>query len=569
MTAERVPGGFRVRLRFGRDPAGKPQRDRFLIVTQDSDVAGDRETRMRTVADALAKLRHAKAREFLTEMGAVAEDERAFRGLEAVAQKLIAEAAAAPPATPASGPVTFGDVVEQWTSGKLTADYPDSRLVPAKEDRSSDLQKAKVFLPLLGHRPIREITVAETDEARKLIPPTLEPSTRLGYLKTLRLVFRIAIDPLGLIESVPMKALPKQPTRRQFWFLFPDEEARLLAQEDAIPLLYRVLYGFLSRNGTRIGETLRITWDHIDFARKRIRLEAAWTKTRRARFWVLDDDVVRSLKRWRAALGNPPGETRIFASKGGRLSARTVRDRFLDDVRAAGVHRPELFVQTEAEGRLRIHDLRASFVTLTLRAGWPVKTIMSRSGHESLKVLQDYDRLIEDANQLDLPAWFAPMDQAIPEFRRAQAHAPLPLDVPPGVGQPWATTPKNQREMGYSPTPRWSGNPAGTEQKPAEIATSVAADTPPGATSGPAEIPGVGQPGPGQAEVSGPADTPYTDPVDRALAFALEAATRAEQWAVVLEVTRELSERRRARTAPTVPSLSDARAKREKGEGGK
>jgi len=56
--------------------------------------------------------------------------------------------------------------------------------------------------------------------------------------------------------------------------------------------------------------------------------------------------------------------------------------------------------------------------------------------------------------------------------------------------------------------------------------------------------------------------TPTTDPVEAALANAITRASEAGEWTVVTELGRELGERRRARTAPGVPSLEAERARR-------
>lgn len=60
---------------------------------------------------------------------------------------------------------------------------------------------------------------------------------------------------------------------------------------------------------------------------------------------------------------------------------------------------------------------------------------------------------------------------------------------------------------------------------------------------------------------------PGVDPVELGLAFALQAATKAERWDVVLAVTAELRERRLARVAPEVQSLEAARKRRDEGGG--
>jgi hypothetical protein len=52
------------------------------------------------------------------------------------------------------------------------------------------------------------------------------------------------------------------------------------------------------------------------------------------------------------------------------------------------------------------------------------------------------------------------------------------------------------------------------------------------------------------------------DPVEIALARAVALAAEAGEWTTVAELSRELGERRRARTAPAVTSLEEAREKR-------
>src|SRR3989304_2525944 len=71
------------------------------------------------------------------------------------------------------------------------------------------------------------------------------------------------------------------------------------------------------------------------------------------------------------------------------------------------------------------------------------------------------------------------------------------------------------------------------------------------------------QSGPPSGEVT---PDPTESVVERALAVALEAAIGAQRWDLALEVTREPGERRRTRTAPSVPSLADARRKKDEGK---
>ena len=187
---------------------------------------------------------------------------------------------------------------------------------------------------------------------------------------------------------------------------------------------------------------------------------------------------------------------------------------------------------------------------------------MARTGHESIAVLQKYDRLVQHASELGLPAWFGDMDREIPElYRHSRARALPPIPSPelgPGVGQPWAMAVAFSKEMGRDLSPRWTPKPGETGQIPAEIPPSVTPETPLPPTSGPAENKGVGQAGPGHPGVS----TPEDSPVELALAAGLTAAIAAEQWEVAKALVAELGERRRARVAPGVPSLDDRRKER-------
>lgn len=572
MTLEPKPGGFIVRLRFGRDANGQPARGRFLIATKDQSVAADIEIRMTAAAHSLATLKHPKAKELLTEMGRVAGDPKAFRALEGVVAKLVAEAGSVPPAGPASGPSTFRDVAELWASGKLTELYPDHRLLPKKDkdSRDEDLQIASTFFPALGNKPVSEITIDDIDAAKRLIPRKLHHNTRRKYAIRLRTVMRLAESPLRLVERAPLVEVPKRQPSDLFGFLYPQEEALLLAHIE-IPLEYRVLYGFLTRNGCRIGEMCQLTWDHIDLETGDIWIDKRWTKTKRARRWVLDSDVLEALEAYHRACGLPKGTALVFPGRAGkRLTVGAVRKRFTRDLIAAGVTRRTLLQGADGIEPLRVHDLRATFITLALRMGRSLKWIMTRTGHEDFATLKVYDRLVEDANEHHLPAWLSPMAAAIPEFRSRRQGGP-------SLGQPTQIP----QEMGQKIRPQGTDDPGETEGKHREKAPSVTAKTPLRPTSGPAQNKGVGQSGPGSSSVVEPVPStdvgvgqglergvevtsgPTDSPVERALAGALEAAQKAEQWDLAGEIVRELSERRRARLAPGVASLADARKKRE------
>jgi integrase len=572
VTVELRHGALYSRFRFGAGQRGRFRMDLDPKDPSSEAVAADRDARLQRLAQAMAKARLPGAAQKLADLAAVASSERKFRTLEKLAEELIGQAPTSAPPPPTTL-ATFRDVVEAWTSGKLAEDFHDDVEPKTEESRADDRTILRAFYPVLADLLLRDVTEAQIQEAYRCIPRHLHANTRRLYRQRLRFVFQLAVTPLRLIERAPLIELPRKKASNLFGFLYPQEEAAL-AMCEQVPLVFRVLYAFLARNGTRLGETLKLTWDHVDLDTGRIHIDKAWTKTGRARHWVLDADVKAALETWSILSGAPDGNGRVFVfpgrSRGKRLSMSAVQHRFIEDLRAAGVTRQLALEGADGIQRLRPHDLRASFVTLALRAGRDLKWITARTGHEAISTIKIYDRLIQDANELALPPWFEPMDQAIPEIRRARRYSSPPSGVGPQVG-PGAVLPEEnallQRLMRTAET---AGAGEKDPQKPSETTTAPS----PSDVTGPASFPQVGPTGPRQqvgpeppqsttehADVGAPG--PVADsPVEQALAYALRAATDQGRWDVVLEVTRELSERRRARVAPAVPSLSDARAKR-------
>jgi integrase len=580
MTLTPKRTGFEIRLRFG-----KGQRDRFTLSTLDEALALALEPRMEAMAKRFADATSDKAREqahgLLKEACLVASDPKKFAAVERVVSKLCAEAAADTPPAVASAPSTFRDVAELWTSGKLTELYPDHDRCPPKDAqaRKEDQGIVSTFFPALGAKPIAALAHEDIDAARRLIPKDLHPNTRRIYVVKLRFVLRLAESPLRIVERAVQVDVPKRKPSNLFGYLYPQEEAQLLGCQ-GIPLVYRMLYGYLARNGCRVGESLQLTWDHIDLETGDIHIDKRWTKTRVARKWVLDPDVLAAFAIYHRVLGKPEGL--VFTGRTRKaIRAGTIWARFIKDLREAGVTRKSILDGADGINPIRVHDLRASFVTLSLRGKRDLKWIMTRTGHETLGVLKGYDRLVQDAEEHRLATWFDPMDRAIPELRTTALGGPT---AGPMVGQPTKTLGVSGPFRSFITEPRSEESQAKTSGK-----TLVApAETPLWPTSGPAEFKGVGQVGPplstevevvpssvggvGQVldtcpEERNPSPSAPPEPaesvVDRALASALAAAQQAQQWDLCQEIVRELSERRRARLAPGVTSLSDARKKRE------
>ena len=166
----------------------------------------------------------------------------------------------------------------------------------------------------------------------------------------------------------------------------------------AIPTGFFELFAMLLGTGCRLGEALPITWADVDFRTKTVafsksyRRQLSTTKTKKAREIALGDEVYQMLRRLKAA--------RMQEGKG-KISPLVFPDR-------DGRHIHQNSVRNVASQILkkailpcfRVHNLRHTFATLTLRAGTPVQMVSQLLGHSSSSITMDvYGHIIPLYNQ--------------------------------------------------------------------------------------------------------------------------------------------------------------------------
>ena len=129
--------------------------------------------------------------------------------------------------------------------------------------------------------------------------------------------------------------------------------------------------------------------------------------------------VVRALRAYveRCRADAKPTDLMFVDAEGAPYDASKLADRFRSSLRRAKVTRPELFDSTEARGRIRVHDLRGTFVTLSLANGRSESWVSDRTGHRSSVMINRYRRAARTASELGLGG-LSPLDQAIPELLR-------------------------------------------------------------------------------------------------------------------------------------------------------
>ena len=176
--------------------------------------------------------------------------------------------------------MTFRELGEDWTSGNLHERYPDQ--VKLKRTSGQDESRLENYVyPTIGPKLVADVTLDDAEEIMRSLPGDLSPITRRGVGHLIARLLKLAVYPLRLIKASPIPAgfLPSRGERKALAYLYPDEDRRLLECPD-VPFCYRLLWGFLDREGMRAGEAIALTWADLDLKRGRVRLDQNKTDDR-------------------------------------------------------------------------------------------------------------------------------------------------------------------------------------------------------------------------------------------------------------------------------------------------
>jgi integrase len=517
----------------------------------DEAAARERCTAMARIALALRKAGHAAELPELLSMAARARAGKPWAAI-LVAVDALTTPGGTSPLTSASAPITFVDFAREWTDGKLHKKWPDH--VPAKESEA-DARMLRLYVePVIRDVAVADFSLDHAEQIMANLPPRLATASRRQVAQFVRRVCALAVYPARLRAEVPVPRgwMPKVKLTRAFTYLYPDEDRALLLSSagsdegPGVPLIRRLFFGVLSREGLRREELASLRWRDLDLDKGHIALDR--NKTDDPRSWALDPGVTRALAAWRDRYcADSEPDHPVFGEKGCAIYVGHMAEELRADLTTAGVKREALFERSDARRPIRVHDLRATFVTVSLANGKTETWVCDRTGHRSSEMVNRYRRAARTWAELNLGA-LAPLDECIPELR------PLPHGLPHNVRGP--------SEGGGEKRKRISGEgeirTRGTLARPHDFQSPQATD------DRRDELKNRAGDDPEQPEMTRDA-TPVGqswgdgDPVEAALAKALEGATAAGRWDVVAQLARELEARRLGQGSNVVPLAFAAR----------
>ena len=327
---------------------------------------------------------------------------------------------------------TWVDFAGEWTSGKLNERFPDH--VPVKDATRDEGIIRNHIEPVIGALRLDLFSLTHADQIMARLPRTLESSTRRHVAQVLSRVCNLAVYPGRHIKASPIPKgwLPKVKFSKAKDFPYPSEDATLMrATESRVPLVRRLLWGFLAREGCRVSEATGLRWGDVDLAHGLVNLDE--NKTDDPRRWAMGPDVVRALKAWRERYHEgADGNDHVFSERSVPIAdVAGLADVFRADLKAAGVERRSLYEGSSTRLRVRVHDLRALFVTHALANGRTETWVMDRTGHRSSQMIQRYRRSARQWEEASLGT-LVPLDRAISELA---SEAPPAEETGPGNGQ--------------------------------------------------------------------------------------------------------------------------------------
>lgn len=390
-------GRFYANTRYGR---GK----RLEVRVPWAKSLEDAEGRAKIIGEAAASLASIGRRDLVKNTAKQIAEAPTEARLERV-QSAIAKIVKGGKLVGATADTTLEEWANRYTSGELARLYPDT--VKARNHKNDVSRLREYILPLIGDVPVVSFDYAHAQLVMSKLPPMSEANRR-QIAQIMGRLMHLAVLPGRLITASPLPRgwLPKITKRKHYSCLFPREEAQFLEHEET-SAAFRLFVGILDREGMRLSELLDSDWWQWNL--REGAFQATKTKTGDPRFWACRPDTIEAMRIWKKRSGvKKPFEyvLELVRSKSGKNKGQPDKTKlaglFRRELQAAGINRHELFESTEHTGKLRLHDMRATFVTVSLAEGKSDTWIRDRTAHKSTSMIDRYRRTARQFAELKL-----------------------------------------------------------------------------------------------------------------------------------------------------------------------
>ncbi len=310
---------------------------------------------------------------------------------------------------------TIAELGRQWTRGDLARAYPDH--IHNKRSAQSDIWRLERYVyPVIGRVRIDKLTLDHAEDVMRAIPSELASATRRQVAQLMHRLCSMAVFPLRLIKSSPLPKgfLPKVGPGKAKGWIYPDEDAKLIASPN-VPLPWRIFYAFLHREGPRRSEAAKMAWSDFDLERGAVALDE--NKTDDPRAWALSPGTAQALRAWRdmraRAGADVSDDALVFVDENGRpIGKWRAAAMYREHLQAAGITRAILFERSRSRQPIRLHDTRATFITVSLANGKSETWVQDRTGHRSSIMINRYRRVARTVAELALGG-FVRMDEGL------------------------------------------------------------------------------------------------------------------------------------------------------------
>lgn len=390
-SARKKRGKWFARLRYG----GDKRLEMLLPWATDELEATARAQVMAATADRLLEIGRADLVKTVCREFAIADDvDRLARAQKALASLLKNEKALR-----TSRDITVKQWGQHYTSGDLAKKFPDHVY---DKDYKRDAGRLRMYVyPHVGDVPVRAFQLSHGNTVMRELPAHLSPTSRRHVAQALMRIMHLAVFPGQLLAASPLPRgwLPKlhAKDRKHYSCLYPREEAAFLSNAE-VAMALRLFFGVLAREGMRLSELWDSAWWQWNLVEGTF--TTAKTKTGDSRMWAIRPDVAKALGLWKAL---HPKLARPFAELDTIIGDRTkTAEALREALKASGVERTELYETTDHTGKLRAHDARAMFVTVSLAEGRTETWIRDRTAHKSTSMIDRYRRQARQFSELKL-----------------------------------------------------------------------------------------------------------------------------------------------------------------------